>query len=175
MKKVKRLFTVLLAVCFVGYATLQICDVEAATTRNFTLYGSISSPAGWGFTSGNITSPGPLIEVEQGDTVNLTLISKDGFTHRFWLSYTNSSSPQTGDPQSPDFSNAPVDYSFIVTNTVGTYRYECAIHDSTMYGYLKVVPTGTIPEFQPPIMLAMFFAGTMITLLIHKKRKKIDN
>jgi FtsP/CotA-like multicopper oxidase with cupredoxin domain len=174
MKNVNRLFAMLLTVCFVVFAIVQIHYVGAATTRNFTLYGSISNPAGWGFTEGNLTSPGPLIEVEQGDTVNLTLISKDGAPHRFWLSYTNGSSPQQGDPLSPDFSTT-VNYNFTVTNAIGTYRYECAIHDSAMYGYLKVVPTGTIPEFQPAIMLAMLVAGTMIAAFVYKGKKQIGH
>jgi hypothetical protein len=64
------------------------------TTRNFTLYGSFSR--GWGFTATSISSPGPTIVVQQGDTVNLTLISADGVTHNFFVSYTNTSSPKPG-------------------------------------------------------------------------------
>jgi FtsP/CotA-like multicopper oxidase with cupredoxin domain len=55
----------------VAGASVNIHVAKASTVHNFTLYGDFSH--GWGFTAGNITSPGPTITVDQGDLVNLTL------------------------------------------------------------------------------------------------------
>lgn len=166
---VKWLFVAVLAVLFVAVVTTQIHDTKAATTRNFTLYGSYTQ--GWGSTATSISSPGPTIAVEQGDTVNLTLISNDGFTHRFFVSYTNNSSPNPGDPQSPDFSST-ANYSFSASNTVGTYQYHCYYHAAVMWGYFQVVPTGTIPEFQPLIMLSLLVVSTTVAALAYKRKQQ---
>jgi heme/copper-type cytochrome/quinol oxidase subunit 2 len=156
---------------------LLICHfvlAHATGTANLTLYGS--SQGGWGFTANNITSPGPTIVVEQGDTVNLTLISSDGAKHLFFVSYTNDSTTiGAGDPQSAPFSGT-VNYSFTATNTAGTYEYFC-YYDSTyynpelMWGYFRVVPTGTIPEFQPLAMLTLFILSIGIAALARKRRR----
>jgi hypothetical protein len=42
-----------------------------------------------------------------------------------------------------------------------------------MWGYFKVVPTGTIPEFQPLIMLTLLVAGTIVAVLAYKRKPKI--
>lgn len=152
-------------------ATTQIHGAKAATTRSFTLYGNYLH--GWGFNATSISSPGPTIVVEQGDTVNLTLISNDGITHRFFVSYTNASSANSTEPQSSDFSNT-LNYEFVATNTVGTYTYGCYYHYSFgMYGYFQVVPTGTIPEFQPLIMLSVLVASTVVVALVYRRRRQI--
>ena len=91
---VKWVFAAVLAVLFFAVLATQIHEANAATTRNFTLYGSVSH--GWGFTDTNMTTPGPTIVVEQGDTVNLTLLGYDTMTHRFFVSYTNATSPVSG-------------------------------------------------------------------------------
>jgi hypothetical protein len=141
----------------------------AGTTRSFTLYGSWHG--GWGFTANNITSPGPTIIVEQGDTVNLTLISNDGIPHQFFVSYGNDSTGiYPGDPEI-HFSGT-VNFSFNATNTVGTYKYLCLIDfancNRLMWGYFRVVPTGTIPELQPLAMLPLFI---LIAILARKRRR----
>ncbi len=165
---VKWLFAAILAVLLVAVATTQIHNAKAATTRNFTLYGS--NTQGWGSTAANITSPGPTIVVEQGDTVNLTLIS-EGITHRFFVSYTNTSSPGSGDPQSSDFTGT-VNFQFNASDTVGTYTYYCYYHPTVMWGYFQVVPTGTIPEFQPLIMLSLLVASTAVAALAYKRKRQ---
>ena len=139
------------------------------TTRNFTLYGSFS-PGGWGFTAATISSPGPTIVVEQGDTVNLTLISNDGVTHNFFVSYTNTSSPSLGDPKSNDFSST-TSFQFTATTTIGTYKYYCFYHSAMMWGYFQVIQTGTIPEFQPLIMLSLLAAITVVTALVYRRKR----
>ena len=177
MKSVKKmkakwlLATILVVFLAAVVTTTQIRSAKGATTRNLTLYGSYNH--GWGFTTSNITSPGPTIVVEQGDTVNLTLISNDGFTHRFFVSYTNVSSPNSTEPQSSDFT-ATLSYHFVATNTVGIYAYGCVYHYSMgMKGYFQVVPTGTIPEFQPLIMLSLLVVGATAAVLVHKRKRQI--
>jgi len=168
--KSKWFFAAVLTIFFVAFVTTQVLEAGAATTRNFTLYGSFQG--GWGFTANNITRPGPTIVVEQGDTVNLTLISNDGNTHQFFVSYTNATTIGSGDPQSLAFSGT-VYYSFNATNTVGTYEYRCAYHPDVMWGYFRVVPTGTIPEFQPLAMLSLLIVGIGIATLARKRRRQI--
>lgn len=163
------LITLVTILLFVA-ATGRIIDVKATTTRSFTLYGSHNH--GWGFTSDNITSPGPTIVVEQGDTVNLTLISNDGFTHQFFVSYTNSSSWSSGDPESQEFV-ATLNYQFVATDTIGTYQYHCAIHPGIMWGYLRVVAAGTIPEFPSLMAPLLFAAGTIIAAVAYKRKRQV--
>jgi plastocyanin len=169
--KIKWFFATVLTIFFVAFVTTQVLKAGAATTRNFTLYGSYVQ-GGWGLTSNNITSPGPTIVVEQGDTVNLTLISNDQVPHHFFVSYTNATTIGTGDPQSPDFSGT-VYYSFNATNAVGTYTYRCYYHPTMMWGYFRVVPTGTIPEFQPLAILSLSIVGIGIATLARKRRRQI--
>ena len=137
---------------------------------NFTLYGSAT--LGWGFTAASMSSPGPTIVVEQGDTVNLTLISSDGVMHEFFVSYTNASSPSLGDPQSPEFSGTvSVNYQFVASNTTGTYEYRCVFHPDVMWGYFQIVQAGAIPEFQPVTMLLVLVASTIFAALICKRKR----
>jgi plastocyanin len=179
MKSVKKMKakwlipTILVVFLAAVVTTTQIHSAKAATTRYFTLYGSYN--LGWGFTASNITSPGPTIVVEQGDTVNLTLISNDGsyYTHKFFVSYTNASSPNSTEPQSSDFT-ATVSYQFVATNTVGTYTYGCFYHYSLgMKGYFQVVATGTIPEFQSLILLSLLVATTAVTALVYRRKRQV--
>lgn len=149
-----------------GMAAIHVA--KAATVRNFTLYGSYVQ-GGWGFNETIISSPGPMIIVEQGDTVNLTLVSKDGSRHRFFVSYTNASLLNTGDPASVDFTDT-VNYEFVATATVGTYTYRCSYHPAMMWGYFKVVITGGIPEFSTIALLSLFVVGTTSVALVLKRK-----
>lgn len=166
--KVKRIFAAALTVLFFAVVTTQIHEAKATTTRNFTLYGSFAN--GWGFTDTNMTNPGPTIVVEQGDTVNLTLISNDAVTHRFFVSYTNATSPVSGEPQSNDFSGT-INYQFNATTTVGTYTYRCYYHPTAMFGSFQVVSTGSIPELQPLVMLSLLMASTAVATLAYKRKR----
>ena len=171
MKEKWLLATILVVFLAAVATTTHIHNAKGATTRNITLYGSYTQ--GWGLTAANITSPGPTIIVEQGDTVNLTLISNDGVTHRFFVSYTNASSANSTEPQSSDFTTT-LNYQFIATNNVGTYTYGCIYHYSMgMKGDFQVVLTGTIPEFQPLIMLSLFVASAAVAALVFKRKRKI--
>ena len=154
----------------VGANSSVIALSTRLTTRNFTLHGSLSG--GWGFTPESISSPGPTIVVEKGDAVNLTLISNDGVLHNFFVSYTNTSSPNSGDPVSNDFT-ATTSFQFVATTTIGTYKYYCYYHSAMMWGYFQVIQTGTIPEFQPLILLSLLIATTAIAVIANKRRRQI--
>ena len=164
----RRLVLISIAVLLLGAlgVTFSVPKLKAATIRGFTL--SASFGAGW-----NGSKPGPTITVEQGDTVNLVLISADVLTHRFFLSYHNSSTPQSGDPESPDFdsANSPLDYGFTATNTVAAYTYYCYYHSGTMYGTFKVVSTGSIPEFPGVLILPLFMALTLLAVVLSKRKR----
>jgi FtsP/CotA-like multicopper oxidase with cupredoxin domain len=160
----KKSLLIVLALLLIGVlcATYNTPKVRAATVRSFYLTGDHLK--GW-----NDTIPGPTIIVEQGDTVNLTLTSAD-VTHRFFLSYHNSSTPQAGDPQSPDFT-ATIVYSFTATNTPRTYTYYCYYHPSVMHGLFKVVATGSIPEFPAAIVAPLFIALTLLAVALLKRKR----
>ena len=72
---VKRTIGRILILCVVMFGAGQIINAQAATVRNFTLYGSYVS--GWGFSASNVTSPGPVILIDLNDVVNLTLMNAD--------------------------------------------------------------------------------------------------
>jgi plastocyanin len=169
--KTKWFLVTILTVFTVALATTLVLEARATTTRNFTLYGS-AVQGGWSFNSTDFGSPGPLIVVEQGDTVNLTLVSNDGSPHHFLVSYANDTSPTASDPQSADFSSS-INYSFTATNTVGTYTYRCYYHPNLMWGYFKVVPTGSIPEFEPLMMMLLSIVGIGIVAFASKRRRHI--
>jgi len=169
MKKFNLLLATAIVILAASAVATQIKNANAATTRSFTLYGNAFG--GWGLTPQTISSPGPTIKVEQGDTVNLTLISSDGFTHKFFLSYTNSTSPTSGDNQSQDFADT-TNYQFVAGTAVGTYEYRCVHHPETMWGYFEIVPTGTIPEFEPLIILpTLIVVTTVFAAFLRMKRK----
>lgn len=109
-------------------------------TWNLQLYGSAS--LGWGFASNSITSPGPSIQVYQGDIVNLTLTSQDGLPHQFLLDYNNNSLADPGEPNSPSFTGT-ITYTFIA-DTLGNFKYRCTFHPVVMVGNFKVTVPGDI-------------------------------
>jgi FtsP/CotA-like multicopper oxidase with cupredoxin domain len=168
--KIRRFIQSALIILFIAVFMTQTLEAKATTSRSFALFGHYTQ--GWGFSSTSITSPGPTIVVEQGDTVNLTLTSSDGITHRFFVSYTNASTPAPGDPQSPDFSSSTINYQFNASSTVGTYTYRCFYHPGTMWGYFQVVPAGTIPEFQLLIMLTLLIAATAVFASVRKRKRR---
>jgi hypothetical protein len=99
------------------------------------LFGSFSS--GWGFSQSSITVPGPEITVVKGDTINLTLTSVDSVTHGFFVDYNGDMNPGAGEPQSPNFQTATINYQFSA-DCNGTFTYYCPFHKSMMFGTLIV-------------------------------------
>lgn len=125
----------ILAGLLLGVA-LRVSYVRSSTIRSFNLYGSASG--GWGFTSGTITSPGPTITVDEGDLVNLTLISQDSSLHSFYVDYNGDHAADMGEPTSSSFTTSTI-YQF-TADTSGTFTYYCQYHPDMMFGTFTVIP-----------------------------------
>jgi hypothetical protein len=103
---------------------------------NLTLFASESR--GWGFTPRGMDTPGPLISVNQGDAVNLTLVGVDGLTYNFFVDYNKDGLPSAGEPKSPDFSET-ITYQFTVAS-IGSFAYYCEYYMLEMHGTFTVRP-----------------------------------
>lgn len=157
-------FSVILLGLLLGVA-LKGSIFVLGNARSFTLYGN--AIAGWGFTSGTATSPGPVINVDQGDLVNLTLISQDsGIPHNFYVDYNNDNTPDLGEPTSPTFTSSTT-YQF-TADTNGSFTYFCQYHQSTMFGTFTVnASTGPFDlTNQNSPYAAVFLNGTSHTTLV---------
>lgn len=133
----------------------------------FHMYGNAS--LGWGFTQGDITKPGPTIQVNQGDTVNLTLASVDGSPHQFFVDYNNNTLVDAGEPASPQFSGGTsIVYSF-VADTLGNFTYRCAIHPTVMFGNFKVL--APVPEFPGLVVGPLFVVLSLLAVVLLKRRR----
>ncbi|TLZ59662.1 MAG: hypothetical protein E6K13_09505, partial [Methanobacteriota archaeon] len=113
-----------------------------ARGASFTLWGS--ALGGWGFTQATINSPGPLLVVTQGERVDLTLFSADGFPHSWCIDYDvdNGCAP-SGENWSGDFSSGTMGFpfSFMPTGAPGLYNYVCGVHTGiTMNGPIRIDP-----------------------------------
>ncbi|MGB8779147.1 MAG: hypothetical protein WCD81_00670 [Candidatus Bathyarchaeia archaeon] len=159
------LATIVVLLIGISATSIRIQEARAATTVNIMLYGSATY--GWGFTTTNITSPGPTITINQNDYLNLTLHSQDGLPHQFFLDYNNNSVINQGEPNSTAFSLSTV-FGFNAT-TSGTFTYRCAVHPSIMYGTLIVVPT--VPEFSPSLILPLFIVATIAATVAYRTKR----
>jgi plastocyanin len=137
-----------------------------ADTVNLTLYGS--AIYGWGYTSGNITSPGPTIIVTQNDYVNLTLISQDGAPHQFYVDYNGNGAIDAGEPASSGFTSTAI-FGF-TANTTGTFTYHCSVHPAVMYGTFIVKQA--VPEFPSFILLLPFAIATLLAVTAYKAKRR---
>lgn len=153
-------------------ATAPAAATAPAQTRNFTLYvrqTQITTPDGqkiWAFgytdnPNGPAKIPGPTIAVNQGDTVNITLVNDkdptktaynpDGDGHTIHLHGLDMPSAMDGDPMTAPGGHAVMEgtkflYHF-VAQYPGTYYYHC--HEGAaehiqmgMYGALIIRPRG---------------------------------
>ncbi|OGS47712.1 MAG: hypothetical protein A3K66_02245 [Euryarchaeota archaeon RBG_16_67_27] len=118
-----------------------------AAARSFPLFGSL---AGWGTTSGSISSPGPTLAVVLGDEVTITLNSADGRPHNWLLDYDGDTNEDAGEPLSNVFSGSPEVLTFTAT-TAGTFTYWCTVHFGSMFGAFVVLA----PEDPPFASLSM--------------------
>lgn len=165
-------FTLLLVASLM--ATTGIQSARAAI-QEFHLYGSYLT--GWGFSSTNMTSPGPTITVTVDDVVNLTLTNEDtgiyAPSHQFLLSYHNNSTPQAGDPLSPTFDQGQTIIYTFTANVTGTFTYYCKFHPSPMYGTFEITPV--VPEFPSLMILSGFMAAVLIAVALRntKIRKQL--
>jgi len=157
--------TLLIIIGTLGIA--KVPSAKASSVVNVTLYGSFSS--GWGESPGSITSPGPTITVNQGDTVNLTLISQDGFTHRFYVDYDGDHTPDAGEPDSGNFDPSTV--LQFTANTNGTFTYYCFVHPTVMFGTFTVTPV--VPELPIVLILPALMIG-LFTIAITKSYPRLQ-
>lgn len=157
------ILSAILAVALIGviFKGSILCQ---GVVRNFTLYGSAS--AGWGFTPGTLTIPGPTIIVDQGDIVNLTLISQDGLLHNFYVDYNNDGFPGSGEPISSSFQTSTT-YQF-TAGVNGSFTYFCQFHQLTMFGTFIVNAIVAPPDLtnQNSPYAAVFSNGSSYTTLV---------
>ncbi len=114
----------------------DVVPVEANPV-SYTLWGRSSQ--GWGFTSGTITTPGPLLTAMVGETVVMSLHGADNPPHTFWIDYDGDGATDVGEPLSPIFSGSSgITYSFVTTSVGGTYTYLCSVHPNSMFGSFTV-------------------------------------
>lgn len=129
------------------HTTMMIGQITIQTAPTFELYGSAT--LGWGETNttGGITSPGPTLTVNQGDTVTIDLTSADGTSHTLVIDYNNNSVANSGEPVSLPFSGSTSVRFTFVADRAGAFQYFCGSHGATvMKGTLIVRGTGTPPS-----------------------------
>lgn len=159
---------VLVVIVALVAATLVVAgrtEKAKADTVNFMLYGSAGG--GWGFASNTISSPGPVITVNQNDYVNLTLVSQDSFPHQFFVDYNNNSVADAGEPKSPQFSGTIV-FGFNATDS-GSFTYRCNFHPSIMFGTFIV--NQAVPEFPSFMFLPLFAVATLLAAIVYKTKR----
>ena len=113
-----------------------------ASPASFTLFGRISSPAGWGAMTTTATSPGPDLTVLPGETVTISHTSGDGISHNWGVDYNGNGVSDPGEPLSSNFGSTAIPFTFTATTTPGTYMYWCFIHKGSMFGKFIVSPPG---------------------------------
>ncbi len=127
------------------HTTIMIGQITIQTPPTYELYGSTS--LGWGFTNTTITSPGPTMTVNKGDTVTIDLTSEDGVTHSLVIDYNNNSAADVGEPASPTFSGSTTIRFTFVADRAGAFQYYCGIHGSSvMKGTFVVRGTNAAPS-----------------------------
>jgi len=115
-----------------------------------TLFGRVIAPAGWGTTQTTVTSPGPTIIVNAGQTSSIQLGSADGAGHNWAIDYNNACTTagcttMAGDPISPMFSTTTLlNFTFTPTTKAGNYTYWCFIHFGAMHGTIQIKQQGTL-------------------------------
>ena len=158
---IAQLSIIIMTICFSIFSLAAL--VQAQTTNNITLYGSASQ--GWGFTEQTITIPGPKISFQEGELYNITLISSDGLTHKFFIDYNNNGNADNDEPASPSFSSTII-YQFTPDRT-GDFTYYCSIHPSTMYGNVSI-----IPEFSSFTLLVIITIMSVVVIAFKRELKK---
>src|SRR5437867_2721112 len=114
-----------------------------ANPGSFTLFGRVVAPAGWGFTSSSVTTPGPDIRVQPGETVDANITSGDRAPHNWGVDYNGNGTIDSGEPLSTT-TTASTSFTFTATTTPGVYTYWCFVHKGSMHGRFIVEQ----PDFQ---------------------------
>jgi len=139
---------------FVASGTFDVGPTAAVT---FNLHGSLS---GWGSTANTITSPGPTLTVNLGDTVTMRLFSFDLNPHTFLVDYDGDRNPDAGEPRSGVFasSNTALVYTF-TADRAGSFTYWCDLHYGRMLGTFVVQGS---PNSPPTVMAVMGSPSSVI-------------
>ncbi len=148
--------------------TVELPKARASTVVNITLYGAGPGSGwgpGWGYNPDSIASPGPTITVNQGDTVNMTLISQDLANHEFYVDYDNDTMIDYNEPDSGLF-NTEINLTFIA-DTNGTFTYYDYENPTTMFGTFIV--TSTIPEFSSLMILPLLVVATLSGIAVSRR------
>jgi len=103
------------------------------------------SLAGWGFTSGGISQPGPTITVSQFEVVTLNLFAADASTHSWLLDLNLDGGFNPGENLSGNFPPEPEVFTFVPTAPPGAYQYICGIHGVSMSGQFEILPGNAPP------------------------------
>ncbi len=136
-----------------------------AKAVTITLYGSLSSPAGWGWTPNNITEPGPVLTVAQGDVITFHLFSNDSMAHILVIDLNNNQVQDTPDQASTQFSSPTTATDFTFTaSTAGTFNYFCGVHGyAAQHGSLVVQSAGGGPAADNTVLI---IGGVVIVIAI---------
>lgn len=147
----QRLSILLLALAL-AMASLSVATSSASPAEvtpnvpiTITLYGSASSPNGWGFASTNITQPGPPLRgIRVGDVVTFNLFAADSVPHNLTIDLNGNGVWNPGEPASAQFSSPSTATTFTWTaDRAGTLQYICGIHTAAVQrGNLEVQATG---------------------------------
>src|SRR6266581_295057 len=122
-----------------------------AIPGSFTLFGRIGSPVGWGFTSSTVTTPGPDITVQPGESVDAIISSSDGAPHNWGVDYNGNGNIGSGEPLTTTITTG-TSFTFTATTTPGVYTYWCFIHKGPMNGRFIVGQPDFVTNPSPPAL-----------------------
>lgn len=148
-----------------------------AKAVTITLHGSVAAPAGWGWASTNISNPGPLLTVQQGDVITFQLFSRDSpAAHELVIDLNNNQAKDAGDRNSTAFTNATVTTNFVFTaSTAGNFNYFCAIHGfAAQHGTLTVQgPSGgdNTLLIVGGIVAVLVIVAAVVVIMMRRKAK----
>ena len=150
--------------------------ITISAPTHYTLYGDAIK--GWGFRPTDITKPGPMLIIDAGANVTLTLYSVDSAEHTWFIDYDTSSSVTGSERQSqgfggPGFQN-PLNYSFVATSG-GTYTYRCGLHPNYMWGMIVILgkPGAPVAAFPIPLIpgiMLMVIVGVLLLAGVYQVR-----
>lgn len=118
------------------------------THRNFWLRGSAAF--NW-----NLTSPGPLISVVDGDSVSISYNSVDNAMHTWFIDTNNNNIPDMGEVFSSTVVTTTAYFNFTFTARIGSnnilsagdYQYKCNVHPTLMFGTFRIAVAPSAPDY----------------------------
>jgi plastocyanin len=147
---------------------LTVPTTKGSVTRHFNIYQN-NSTGGAGCSGQancfNSSSPGLTINVNQGDTVEFTVHNNDSIAHTFTLIGSPYSVNVNTGGYHQNSSSTP-----FVASTAGTFKYECTIHPSDMFGNFVVKQVSSTP-ISPASILALLGTITAAAFITTRKRR----